>query len=48
MPPPSEHERDARFLCRYAEIELALHTFARSLAPTLPVASEVTQRLIFG
>ena len=43
MSPPSEHERHAQFLRHYAESEVALHTFVRSLVPTRQMASEVMQ-----
>ena len=43
---PSEHERHAQFLRHYAESELALHTFVRSLVPTRQMASEVMQDVI--
>jgi RNA polymerase sigma-70 factor (ECF subfamily) len=46
MSPPSEHERHARFLRHYAESEVALHTFVRSLMPTRQMASEVMQDVI--
>lgn len=46
MSPPSEHERHARFLRHYAESEMALHTFVRSLVPTRQMASEVMQDVI--
>ncbi|MFZ4767218.1 MAG: sigma-70 family RNA polymerase sigma factor [Roseimicrobium sp.] len=46
MPPPSEHERHAQFLRHYAESEVALHTFVRSLVPTRQMASEVMQDVI--
>lgn len=43
---PSEHERHALFLRHYAESEVALHTFVRSLVPTRQMASEVMQDVI--
>ncbi len=43
---PSEHERHAQFLRHYAESEVALHTFVRSLVPTRQMASEVMQDVI--
>ena len=46
MSQPSEHERHAHFLRHYAESEVALHTFVRSLVPTRQVASEVMQDVI--
>ncbi|MGV3660736.1 MAG: sigma-70 family RNA polymerase sigma factor [Prosthecobacter sp.] len=46
MSKPSEHERHAEFLRRYAESEVALHTFVRSLVPTRQAASEVMQDVI--
>jgi RNA polymerase sigma-70 factor (ECF subfamily) len=46
MSPPSEHERHAQFLRHYAESEMALHTFVRSLVPTRQLASEVMQDVI--
>jgi RNA polymerase sigma-70 factor (ECF subfamily) len=46
MSPPSEHERHAHFLRHYAESEVALHTFVRSLVPTRQMASEVMQDVI--
>ena len=46
MSPPSEHERHAQFLRNYAESEVALHTFVRSLVPTRQMASEVMQDVI--
>jgi RNA polymerase sigma-70 factor (ECF subfamily) len=46
MSPPSEHERHAEFLRHYAESEVALHTFVRSLVPTRQMASEVMQDVI--
>jgi|GEM_PF-2492429 len=46
MSPPSEHERHAQFLRHYAESEVALHTFVRSLVPTRQMASEVMQEAI--
>lgn len=46
MSPPSEHERHAQFLRHYAESEVALHTFVRSLVPTRQMASEVMQDVI--
>jgi len=46
MSQPSEHERHAQFLRYYAESELALHTFVRSLVPTRQMASEVMQDVI--
>lgn len=46
MSPPSEHERHVQFLRHYAESEVALHTFVRSLVPTRQMASEVMQDVI--
>lgn len=46
MSPPSDHERHAQFLRHYAESEVALHTFVRSLVPTRQMASEVMQDVI--
>jgi RNA polymerase sigma-70 factor (ECF subfamily) len=46
MSPPSEHVRHAQFLRHYAESEVALHTFVRSLVPTRQMASEVMQDVI--
>ena len=46
MSPPSEPERHAQFLRHYAESEVALHTFVRSLVPTRQMASEVMQDVI--
>jgi len=46
MSPLSEHERHAQFLRHYAESEVALHTFVRSLVPTRQMASEVMQDVI--
>ena len=46
MPPPSEHERHSQFLRHYAQSEVALHTFVRSLVPTRQMASEVMQDVI--
>lgn len=46
MSPPTEHERHAQFLRHYAESEVALHTFVRSLVPTRQMASEVMQDVI--
>jgi RNA polymerase sigma-70 factor (ECF subfamily) len=46
MSPPSEHDRHAQFLRHYAESEMALHTFVRSLVPTRQMASEVMQDVI--
>ena len=46
MSQPSEHERHAQFLRHYAESEVALHTFVRSLVPTRQMASEVMQDVI--
>jgi RNA polymerase sigma-70 factor (ECF subfamily) len=46
MSTPSEHERHAQFLRHYAESDLALHTFVRSLVPTRQMASEVMQDVI--
>lgn len=46
MSPPSKHERHAQFLRHYAESEVALHTFVRSLVPTRQMASEVMQDVI--
>lgn len=43
---PSEHESHADFLRQYAESEVALHTFVRSLVPTREMASEVMQDVI--
>jgi RNA polymerase sigma-70 factor (ECF subfamily) len=46
MSPLSEHDRHAQFLRHYAESEMALHTFVRSLVPTRQMASEVMQDVI--
>jgi RNA polymerase sigma-70 factor (ECF subfamily) len=46
MSPPSEHDRHAQFLRHYADSEMALHTFVRSLVPTRQMASEVMQDVI--
>ena len=46
MSPPSEHDRHAQFLRHYAESEMALHAFVRSLVPTRQMASEVMQDVI--
>lgn len=46
MSSPAKQERHAIFLRHYAEIELALHTFVRSLVPTRQMASEVMQDVI--
>ena len=46
MSQPSDHERHAAFLRHYAESEVALHTFVRSLVPTRQMASEVMQDVI--
>ncbi len=46
MSQPSDHERHAQFLRHYAESEVALHTFVRSLVPTRQMASEVMQDVI--
>jgi len=46
MTPPSEHERHAQFLRHYAESEVALHTFVRSLVSTRQMASEVMRDVI--
>jgi RNA polymerase sigma-70 factor (ECF subfamily) len=46
MSPPSEHDRHAQFLRHYAESEMALHTFVRSLVTTRQMASEVMQDVI--
>jgi hypothetical protein len=46
MSPPSEHECHAEFLRHYAESEVALHTFVRSLVPTRQMDSEVMQEAI--
>jgi hypothetical protein len=34
MSPPSEHKCHAQLLSHYAQSEVALHTFVRSLVPT--------------
>lgn len=41
-----DHPQHDRFLRMYAENELALHTFVRSLLPTRQEASEVMQEVI--
>jgi RNA polymerase sigma-70 factor (ECF subfamily) len=46
MSPPSESPQHAQFLRHYAEHEVALHTFVRSLLPTRQEASEVMQEVI--
>jgi len=46
MSPPSEHDRHAQFLRHYAESEMALQAFVRSLVPTRQLASEVMQDVI--
>lgn len=46
MSSPTEKERHSRFLRHYAESEVALHTFVRSLVPTRQMASEVMQDVI--
>jgi RNA polymerase sigma-70 factor (ECF subfamily) len=46
MSQPSDHERHAAFLRHYAQSEVALHTFVRSLVPTRQMASEVMQDVI--
>jgi RNA polymerase sigma-70 factor, ECF subfamily len=46
MSQTSDHERHAQFLRHYAESEVALHTFVRSLVPTRQMASEVMQDVI--
>jgi RNA polymerase sigma-70 factor (ECF subfamily) len=46
MSQPSVHPQHDQFLRLYAEHEVALHTFVRSLLPTRQEASEVMQELI--
>ncbi|WP_395736697.1 sigma-70 family RNA polymerase sigma factor [Prosthecobacter sp.] len=46
MPPPSNLPQHDQFLRLYAEHEVALHTFVRSLLPTRQEASEVMQEVI--
>ena len=46
MSPPSEPPQHDQFLRLYAEHEVALHTFVRSLLPTRQEASEVMQEVI--
>jgi RNA polymerase sigma-70 factor (ECF subfamily) len=46
MPPPSDLPQHNQFLRLYAEHEMALHTFVRSLLPTRQEASEVMQEVI--
>jgi len=46
MSPPSEPPQHDQFLRLYAEHEVALHTFVRSLLPTRQEASEVMQDVI--
>lgn len=46
MPPPPDHSQHDQFLRLYAEHEVALHTFVRSLLPTRQEASEVMQEVI--
>ncbi len=45
-PPPPEPPQYDRFLRLYAEHEVALHTFVRSLLPSRQEASEVMQEVI--
>lgn len=46
MSPPPDHPQHDQFLRLYAEHEVALHTFVRSLLPTRQEASEVMQDVI--
>ena len=46
MPSPPDHSQHDQFLRLYAEHEVALHTFVRSLLPTRQEASEVMQEVI--
>ena len=46
MPPPSDPPQHDQFLRLYAEHEVALHTFVRSLLPKREEASEVMQEVI--
>lgn len=46
MPQPSGHPPHDQFLRLYAEHEVALHTFVRSMLPTREDASEVMQEVI--
>ena len=46
MSQPPDHPQHDRFLRLYAEHEVALHTFVRSLLPTRQEASEVMQEVI--
>lgn len=46
MPSPPGHPQHDQFLRLYAEHEVALHTFVRSLLPTRQEASEVMQEVI--
>jgi len=46
MSQPPDHPQHDQFLRLYAEHEVALHTFVRSLVPTLQEASEVMQEVI--
>ena len=46
MPPPPDSSQHDQFLRLYAEHEVALHTFVRSLLHTRQEASEVMQEVI--
>lgn len=46
MSQPAEHPPHDQFLRLYAEHEVALHTFVRSMLPTREEASEVMQEVI--
>jgi RNA polymerase sigma-70 factor (ECF subfamily) len=46
MSQPPDHPQHDQFLRHYAEHEVALHTFVRSLLPTRQEASEVMQEVI--
>ena len=46
MSPPSDHPPHDQFLRLYAEHEVALHTFVRSLLPTREEAAEVMQEVM--
>lgn len=46
MPQPPDHPQHDQFLRLYAEHEVALHTFVRSLLATRQEASEVMQEVI--
>jgi RNA polymerase sigma-70 factor, ECF subfamily len=46
MSQPTDHPKHDQFLRLYAEHEVALHTFVRSLLPTRQEASDVMQEVI--